>query len=675
VERPDDSPKHGATGQLFGTSWESVENKTPVFTLVLASQLEGWNLVTAEVGKGGGQQVFEIWSSGDKMPDGQGKPTVVYAAPGNGSNWLSLNDGNGRGHQTLGIERSIATQAGATYTLAFDYAGQIGYGSDYTRIGIYVDGVKRWSYANTGPSNALAWQALQFQFAGTGTAQTIRIAIEGVTTVANGRGAMIDDIALTEQWPLNTGYANAPIRLSGISASLTDTDGSEALTLAIQALPVGSILSDGTRSFTATAGNTAATVTHWTLDNLSLLPPANYTGAFTLSVVATSTETATGAAASTVASLTVTVKHAVGTYQSPLVLDLNNDGVRTTALGETAGRFDLFNTGAGVRSGWISAEDAFLTVDRNHNGRIDNRSELFGGAIGEGFAQLARFDSNQDGVVNSKDLRFDQLRVWQDRNSNHQTDAGELRSLSATGITGINVAYRILPMMQNGNLILERSSATWADGRTTDLVDVYFRVERSDAELVPASDTGAAATPRLVRNVVAAPVRYGPPENLIVLKPVRMGDLETLPEHRRIDREQIQSGAGQSMEAGATVSAASDDRLRSLDRSATIIVPSLAAKAGIQTQAAGSEAFSPRDSNPTLAATENATARKTLIDWDAIAPAADNRPHTLAVQNPNWLTGFLGVKSASERDLASVTGLKITLNGKGVPRPAGTTEQ
>ncbi|UUZ69420.1 tandem-95 repeat protein [Polaromonas sp. P2-4] len=293
--------------ELFRTSWESVTNQTPTFTLVHATQLEGWDLVSAPGNNGSGQHVFEIWSSGDKMPDGNGGPSVVYAASGNGQNWLNLNDGNGAGHDTLGIERSVTTNAGATYTLSFDYAGQVGAGADMTRIGIYVDGVKLASYANISPETALNWQTLSYQFTGTGKAQKIRIVSEPSSTAANGRGAMIDDIALSETLPVNTGLEDTAIPLSSINAALTDTDGSETLTIAINALPAGATLSDGVSSFTASAGNTSADITSWNLGKLTLLPPANFNGTINLSVVATATEQANGNSTVTTVPLTVTV--------------------------------------------------------------------------------------------------------------------------------------------------------------------------------------------------------------------------------------------------------------------------------------------------------------------------------------------------------------------------------
>src|SRR5262249_51059530 len=103
-----------------------------------------------------------------------------------------------------------------------------------------------------------------------------------------------------------TGNENAAIPLS-VSPALINTDRSEALAVQIGAIPVGATLSDGTNSFTATAGNTTADVTGWALPSLTITPPANSDVDFSLTVTATSTENANGDSATSVANLAVTV--------------------------------------------------------------------------------------------------------------------------------------------------------------------------------------------------------------------------------------------------------------------------------------------------------------------------------------------------------------------------------
>jgi protocatechuate 3,4-dioxygenase beta subunit len=168
---------------------------------------------------------------------------------------------------------------------------------------------------------------------------------------------------------------------------------------------------------------------------------------------------------------------------TPIAIDLNGDGIHTIARADMQGSFDLLGTGKAIQSGWLSKGDGFLAIDSNGNGSIDNISELFGGtAKGSGFAKLASYDSNGDGVVNASDAQFASLLIWQDANSNGKTDAGELMSLAAAGVTGLNVGYTELPFLDaNNNLHLERSSVTMSNGKTADMTDVYFNVAAADA--------------------------------------------------------------------------------------------------------------------------------------------------------------------------------------------------
>ncbi|WP_174246123.1 SdrD B-like domain-containing protein, partial [Pseudaquabacterium pictum] len=199
----------------------------------------------------------------------------------------------------------------------------------------------------------------------------------------------------------------------------------------------------------------------------------------------------TGNATSTT-NLTVTSQFTLHSGQSdqtrdagitPIVLDLDGNGIQTVARADAGGSFDLFGNGKAVVSGWISGGDGFLAIDTNGNGKIDSIAELFGGnGKGDGFAKLASFDSNGDGLVNDLDAAFGQLMVWRDANGNHATDAGEMVSLVDAGVASLTVAYTELPQLDaQGNLHLERSTATLADGQSIAMTDVYFNVSAEDA--------------------------------------------------------------------------------------------------------------------------------------------------------------------------------------------------
>jgi len=108
--------------------------------------------------------------------------------------------------------------------------------------------------------------------------------------------------------------------------------------------------------------------------------------------------------------------------KDPLILDLNGDGITTTALTNEGLWFDQDNNGFAERTGWIGTGDGLLVMDRNGNGIIDDGTELFGNqailsngkTAQNGFEALAELDSNHDGKIDAADSAFSQLRVWED---------------------------------------------------------------------------------------------------------------------------------------------------------------------------------------------------------------------------------------------------------------------
>jgi hypothetical protein len=119
-------------------------------------------------------------------------------------------------------------------------------------------------------------------------------------------------------------------------------------------------------------------------------------------------------------------------YGSPLVLDLDGDGIELISLDNTQAYFDLDANGFATRTGWVNRDDGLLAIDRNGDGIINNGSELFGNTNGfaHGFESLMTYDSNLDGVIDNQDAAFDDLLIWRDFDQDGETDAGELSSLT-----------------------------------------------------------------------------------------------------------------------------------------------------------------------------------------------------------------------------------------------------
>lgn len=99
-------------------------------------------------------------------------------------------------------------------------------------------------------------------------------------------GALLDNIVVSAR--SNVGYEETYIDISDIVANLSDTDGSEALTLSIQGLPEGAIVTNGTQ--TAIAGATGPVdISGWSdLDDLQI--HVTDKGTYPLTITATSSE-------------------------------------------------------------------------------------------------------------------------------------------------------------------------------------------------------------------------------------------------------------------------------------------------------------------------------------------------------------------------------------------------
>lgn len=131
--------------------------------------------------------------------------------------------------------------------------------------------------------------------------------------------------------------------------------------------------------------------------------------------------------------------------KDPLVINFAGDAAQ---LSDQRFKFDLDANGTTESINRLASGSGFLTLDRNHDGQINNGSELFGTRSGDGFADLAALDDDGNGWIDENDTVYAQLGVW----TPDASGGGQVQNLKEANVGALSLARVATPFdLRNGS--------------------------------------------------------------------------------------------------------------------------------------------------------------------------------------------------------------------------------
>ena len=132
--------------------------------------------------------------------------------------------------------------------------------------------------------------------------------------------------------------------------------------------------------------------------------------------------------------------------------------------------FDLDGSGLLKKWSWPTAKAGWLVYDPDATGDIRSGLQMFGNVTfwvfwNNGYEALSALDNNADGWLCGEELEG--LAIWCDANRNGISEPGEVRPLTAYGITALSCHYRIHPT----GIPYHPAGLTLSNGRTRPTYD------------------------------------------------------------------------------------------------------------------------------------------------------------------------------------------------------------
>ncbi|MFN2260048.1 MAG: hypothetical protein ABR601_09460, partial [Parasphingopyxis sp.] len=155
---------------------------------------------------------------------------------------------------------------------------------------------------------------------------------------------------------------------------------------------------------------------------------------------------------------------------TPIILDLDRNGLNLVPIGLSPVLFDADDDGRKEWTGWFAPGDAVLAIDLDGDGAISSGAEIrftqyLPGAKTD-LEGLAGLDSDGSGVIDAGDARFGDLLLWQDHNMDGVSQKHELTGLDQAEISAIRLDGQAVNGKDGGNVVHQSAIYQRADGST-----------------------------------------------------------------------------------------------------------------------------------------------------------------------------------------------------------------
>ncbi len=115
-----------------------------------------------------------------------------------------------------------------------------------------------------------------------------------------------------------------------------------------------------------------------------------------------------------------------------------------SALTDTNFGFGIEQEESGDSLSYLALGSGILTLDQNNDGQIDSINEVMGTSTGNGFAELAAYDLDNNGWIDENDAVYDSLQILsQDSAGNDVLSGLKDSNIGAINIAGVDSPYSL----------------------------------------------------------------------------------------------------------------------------------------------------------------------------------------------------------------------------------------